>query len=70
VLKFDLGPDKLPLHGEEMTLQDALTLGSLAPGQYKLEVEITDNLANPKQTITPTQQFTVKAVPADTTQGR
>jgi GWxTD domain-containing protein len=70
VLKFDLGPDKLPLHGEELTLQDALTLGSLAPGQYKLEVEITDNLANPKQTITPTQQFTVKAVPADTTQGR
>jgi GWxTD domain-containing protein len=70
VLKFDLGADKLPLHGEELTLQDALTLGSLAPGQYKLEVEITDNLANPKQTITPTQQFTVKAVPADTTQGR
>jgi GWxTD domain-containing protein len=77
VLKFDLGPDKLPLHGEELTLQDALTLGSLPPGQYKLEVAITDNLANPKQTITPTQNFTVKevpapvaAAPAKTTQGR
>jgi GWxTD domain-containing protein len=77
VLKFDLGLDKLPLHGEELTLQDALTLGSLPPGQYKLEVAITDNLANPKQTITPTQNFTVKevpapvaAAPAKTTQGR
>ncbi|HKQ88267.1 MAG TPA: GWxTD domain-containing protein [Candidatus Acidoferrales bacterium] len=70
VLKFDLGADKLPAHGEEMTLQDALTLGSLAPGQYKLEVAITDNLA--KQSITPAQNFTVVAAPANanTTQGR
>jgi hypothetical protein len=68
VLKFDLGADKLPAHGEELTLQDGLTLGSLAPGQYKLEVAITDNLA--KQTITPTQNFTILAVPANTTQGR
>jgi GWxTD domain-containing protein len=68
VLKFDLGADKLPAHGEELTLQDGLTLGSLAPGQYKLEVAITDNLA--RQTITPTQNFTVLAVPANTTQGR
>jgi hypothetical protein len=51
-----------------LTLQDGLTLGSLAPGQYKLEVAITDNLA--KQTITPTQNFTILAVPANTTQGR
>jgi GWxTD domain-containing protein len=70
VLKFDLGADKLPAHGEEMTLQDALTLGSLAPGQYKLEVAITDNLA--KQSITPAQNFTILAAPAsaNTTQGR
>ncbi len=70
VLKFNLGADKLPAHGEEMTLQDALTLGSLAPGQYKLEVAITDNLA--KQSITPAQNFTILAAPAsaNTTQGR
>ena len=68
VLKFDLGADKLPAHGEELTLQEGLTLGSLAPGQYKLEVEITDNLA--KEKITPSQDFTVVAGPANTTQGR
>jgi GWxTD domain-containing protein len=68
VLKFDLGADKLPAHGEEMTLQDGLTLGSLPPGQYKLEVAVTDNLA--KQSITPAQTFTVLAAPANTTQGR
>ncbi len=70
VLKFDLGADKLPAHGEEMTLQDALTLGSLAPGDYTLDVAITDNLA--KESITPHQNFTVVAAPANanTTQGR
>jgi GWxTD domain-containing protein len=69
VLKFDLGADKLPAHGEEMTLQDALTLGSLPPGDYKLEIAVTDNLA--KQSITPTQGFTILAAPVNTTtQGR
>lgn len=69
VLKFDLGADKLPAHGEEMTLQDALTLGSLAPGDYTLEIAVTDNLA--KQSITPKQGFTIVAAPANTTtQGR
>lgn len=69
VLKFDLGADKLPAHGEEMTLQDALTLGSLAPGDYTLEIAVTDNLA--KQSIMPKQKFTILAAPANTTtQGR
>jgi GWxTD domain-containing protein len=69
VLKFELGADKLPAHGEEMTLQDALTLGSLAPGQYTLQVAITDNLG--KQSITPKQNFTILPTPATkTTQGR
>jgi len=58
VLKFDLPADKLPQHGEELTLANKLTLGSLAPGRYKLEVAVTDHLAN--QTITPTADFTVK----------
>ena len=64
VLKFDMSSDKLPEHGEELTLEDKITLGSLPPGKYRLEIAVTDNLA--KQTITPTADFTVKAAPAQT----
>ncbi|HUA01512.1 MAG TPA: hypothetical protein VMB02_14350, partial [Candidatus Aquilonibacter sp.] len=68
VLKFDLLPNQIPEHGEEMTLANLITLGSLAPGKYKLEVAVTDNVA--KQTITPSTDFTVKAAPASEKQGR
>jgi GWxTD domain-containing protein len=68
VLKFDLPADKIPEHGEEMTLANTITLGSLAPGKYKLEVAVTDNVT--KQTITPTTEFTVKPMPASEKQGR
>jgi len=57
--KFDLTADQIPEHGEEVTLQNVVTLGSFGPGKYKLEVAVTDNLA--KQTITPVSEFTVKA---------
>jgi hypothetical protein len=57
--KFDLTADQIPEHGEEMTLQNVVTLGSFGPGKYKLEVAVTDNLA--KQTITPVSEFTVRA---------
>jgi GWxTD domain-containing protein len=62
VLKFEVPPNRLPEHGEELTLEDRITLGSLPPGKYKLEVAVTDNLA--KQTITPFADFTVKSAPA------
>ncbi|HXZ11670.1 MAG TPA: GWxTD domain-containing protein [Candidatus Sulfotelmatobacter sp.] len=62
-LKFDVPSEKLPQHGEELTLQNILTLGSLTPGKYTLEVAVTDHLAN--QTITPSTGFTIK--PAQTT---
>jgi len=68
VLKFDIAKDKLPEHGEELTLENIITLGSLAPGAYKLEVAVTDNLT--KQTITPAMDFTVKAPSAPTTAQR
>ena len=68
ILKFTVGSDKMPQHGEELTLPYAITLGSLPPGKYTLAVAITDNLA--KQTITPTTSFTVKALPANAVQGR
>jgi len=60
VKTFDVPPADLPQHGDELTLQERITLGSLTPGKYKLEVAITDNLA--KQTITPYADFTVKPV--------
>jgi GWxTD domain-containing protein len=68
VLKFDIAKDKLPEHGEELTLENIITLGSLAPGAYKLEVAVTDNLT--KQTITPAMDFTVKPPSAPTTAQR
>jgi len=68
VLKYDLGGDKLPLHGEEMTLQNIITLGSLKPGKYKLEVAVTDNLT--KKTITPATEFTVRPTGAPPPQAK
>jgi GWxTD domain-containing protein len=68
VLKFEIAQDKLPEHGEELTLENIITLGSLAPGNYKLEVAVTDNLS--KKTITPTTNFTVRAGNAPPPQGR
>jgi GWxTD domain-containing protein len=58
ILKIEDTSDKLSEHGEEMTLDKPVALSSLAPGKYKLEVRVTDNLG--KQTITPTAEFTVK----------
>jgi GWxTD domain-containing protein len=68
VLKFDIAQDKLPEHGEELTLENIITLGSLSPGNYKLEVAVTDNLT--KKTITPTTNFTVRAASTPQPQGR
>jgi hypothetical protein len=51
-----------------LTLENIITLGSLAPGAYKLEVAVTDNLA--KQTITPAMDFTVKVPAGPTAQRR
>jgi GWxTD domain-containing protein len=71
VLKFDFPTAKLPEHGEELTLENVLTLGSLTPGKYNLEVQVTDNIA--KQSITKSSEFSVKAaapVAVAATQGR
>jgi GWxTD domain-containing protein len=68
VLKFDIAQDKLPEHGEELTLENIITLGSLSPGNYTLEVSVTDNLT--KKTITPTTNFSVRAAATPQPQGR
>src|SRR6202020_1285481 len=68
VLKFDIASENLAEHGEELTLENIITLGSLSPGNYKLEVSVTDNLS--KKTITPTTNFTVRAAATPQPQGR
>jgi len=71
VLKYDVPKSQLPQRGEQMTLENLITLSSFAPGRYKVEVAVTDNLA--KQTITPSAEFNVKAAsapPAARPQGR
>jgi GWxTD domain-containing protein len=65
VLKFNLPDNMLPAHGEEMTLEEMLTIGTLEPGKYRIDVAVTDNLS--KQTITPGADFTVRAAPAKAT---
>jgi GWxTD domain-containing protein len=62
ILKFDEGSDQVNQRGDELTLEKALALKSLAPGKYKLEVQVTDNVT--KESITPTADFTVKAATA------
>ena len=62
VLKFDEGSEQINQRGDELTLEKALALKSLAPGKYKLEVQVTDNTT--KESITPTADFTVKAATA------
>ncbi len=58
IMKIDEPADKLKEHGEELTLERPVTLSSLSPGKYKLEIRVSDNLG--KQTITPSAEFTVK----------
>src|SRR6202046_1289592 len=59
VLKFDEGSEQTGQRGDELTLEKALALKSLAPGKYKLEVQVTDNVT--KESIAPTADFTIKA---------
>ncbi|HUJ32771.1 MAG TPA: GWxTD domain-containing protein [Candidatus Acidoferrum sp.] len=61
VLKIGVPAGKLPQQGEELTLADRIELASLAPGKYRLQVAVTDNVA--KQTITPEANFNIKAQP-------
>jgi hypothetical protein len=61
VFQYGETTDNLGDHGEQITLEKTLTLAGFAPGKYKLEIQITDNLA--KQTISPTAEFTVKSAP-------
>jgi GWxTD domain-containing protein len=61
VVQFSENSQQYNQHGEEIWIEKALDLKSLAPGHYKLQVQVTDNLD--KQTISPEAGFTVKAPP-------
>ena len=44
--------------GDQVTLQKTLSAANLAPGQYKIEIKVNDNLS--KQSIGPTATFAVE----------
>jgi GWxTD domain-containing protein len=44
--------------GEQITLENSLSVGSLAPGTYQVTVKVDDKVS--KQTITPTARFAVE----------
>jgi hypothetical protein len=59
--------------GEQITIEKVLAAGSLAPGKYKLQIRVTDNLAN--QNVLRSAEFTIQAVeaaaaPAQSASGR
>lgn len=67
VVKFTENSQQYNQHGEEIWIEKALDLKSMAPGRYKIQIQITDN--DDKQVVTPTASFTVQAptaVPAPT----
>lgn len=50
--------DQLKAAGQQITVEKIMTLKQLAPGSYRLQVKVTDQIA--RQTITPTASFTVQ----------
>ncbi len=58
VTKFTETTEQLALNGEQITIEKLVNLDRLEPGDYKIELTITDNIA--KTTITPSAKFTVK----------
>lgn len=67
VSKFTETSEKMEVNGEQITIEKLVNLDKLQPGDYKIEVTVTDNVA--KSTITPSAKFTVKAAekPAEKT---
>jgi hypothetical protein len=51
--------DEFKQFGDELTIETLFPLSDLAPGKYKLELSINDKVSN--QTLTKSQEFTVKA---------
>jgi GWxTD domain-containing protein len=59
VASFTETSQELDQSGEQLTIERMVPMAQLAPGKYKLEIQITDNVS--KKTISPSADFTVKA---------
>ncbi len=55
--------DQLHQNGDQMTLQESLADGTLAPGKYRIEIKATDAIAN--QTVSKETDFTVTSAPGN-----
>ena len=66
VLTLTENSQKYNQHGEEIWIEKALDLKSLAPGHYKLKIQITDN--NDQQKTSPVADFTVIQAPTTAAQ--
>lgn len=59
VAKFIETTEQMKARGEQVTIEKLVSLEQLQPGEYTLEITVTDHLAN--ASITPSARFTVKA---------
>jgi hypothetical protein len=59
VFKTTETSEDLKQRGIELTIEGRLPLQTFQPGKYKLEVSVTDQVAN--QTLTRTEEFSIKA---------
>ena len=50
--------DQFAQGGEQLTIERSLSLANFAPGKYKIEIQVTDQVS--KKTITPSAEFTIK----------
>jgi len=57
VFQYTEKTEQMERASSQVTLEKVLPLEQFAPGHYKLEIKVTDNLA--KRAITPTADFTV-----------
>ena len=58
---FDFSEAVKDLQGgaAQVTIEKLLPLADLDPGQYKLNIKVTDKLRSPNQTLTQSATFTV-----------
>jgi len=59
ISKFTETSEQMEASGEQLTIEKLVNLDRLVPGNYQIEVTVTDNVA--KSTITPSAKFSVKA---------
>jgi GWxTD domain-containing protein len=58
ILRQDETGAQLGQLGQQVTLEKLIAMSAFEPGRYKIEIQVTDNIA--KQTISPAAEFTVK----------